>query len=32
MTLTAIRGTFFDYVDDPWKHVGNEQKAVRFFC
>jgi guanine deaminase len=29
-TLTGIRGTFFDFVDDPWKHVGNEQEAARF--
>jgi guanine deaminase len=26
----AIRGAFFDFVDDPWKHVGNEQAAARF--
>jgi len=26
----AIRGTFFDFVDDPWKHAGNEQAAARF--
>lgn len=32
MTLSAIRGTFFDYVDDPWKHIGNEKKAVRFYA
>ena len=19
---SAIRGTFFDFVDDPWNHVG----------
>ena len=28
----AIRGTFFDFVDDPWKHVGREQEAARFIC
>ena len=28
--LPAIRGTFFDFVDDPWKHVGNEQESARF--
>ena len=28
--LLAIRGTFFDFVDDPWKHVGNEQASARF--
>ena len=27
---SAIRGTFFDFVDDPWKHVGREQEAARF--
>ena len=26
----AIRGTFFDFLDDPWKHVGKEQEAARF--
>ncbi len=26
----AIRGTFFDFIDDPWKHIGNEQEAARF--
>jgi guanine deaminase len=26
----AIRGTFFDLIDDPWKHVGHEQDAARF--
>jgi guanine deaminase len=30
MTTTGIRGTFFDFVDDPWKHVGSEQDAARF--
>jgi guanine deaminase len=29
--LQAIRGTFFDFVDDPWKHVGKEQESARFF-
>jgi len=24
-TYSAVRGTFFDFIDDPWKHVGNEQ-------
>src|SRR5215831_4283328 len=28
--LLAMRGTFFDFVDDPWKHVGNEQESARF--
>lgn len=30
MTTLGIRGTFFDFVDDPWKHLGNEQAAARF--
>ncbi|MFA7394531.1 MAG: hypothetical protein WCZ88_19595 [Pigmentiphaga sp.] len=30
MNTTGIRGTFFDFVDDPWKHVGREQEAARF--
>ena len=30
MTTVGIRGTFFDFVDDPWKHVGREQEAARF--
>lgn len=31
MGSRAIRGAFFDFVDDPWKHVGNEQKSARFY-
>jgi guanine deaminase len=27
---SAIRGTFFDFVDDPWKHPGHEADAARF--
>jgi len=30
MALTGVRGTFVDFVDDPWKHVGSEQEAARF--
>ena len=26
----AIRGSFFDFVDDPWKHAGHEDRAARF--
>lgn len=26
----AIRGTFFDLINDPWKHIGKEQEAARF--
>jgi guanine deaminase len=29
---TAVRGTFLDFVDDPWKHVGDETAATRFFA
>ena len=30
MTTIGIRGAFFDFVDDPWKHVGREAEAARF--
>src|SRR5262249_41979662 len=30
MASIGIRGTFFDFIDDPWKHIGNEQVAARF--
>lgn len=30
MTAFGIRGTFLDFIDDPWKHVGNEKEAARF--
>jgi guanine deaminase len=30
VTTTGIRGAFFDFVDDPWKHVGRERDAARF--
>ena len=26
----AIRGTFFDLLDDPWKYAGKEHEAARF--
>lgn len=29
-SVHAIRGSFFDLVGDPWKHVGAEQEAARF--
>ncbi|UVJ38619.1 guanine deaminase [Arthrobacter sp. CJ23] len=32
MSQKAIRGTFLDFIDDPWKHVGHEQDAARFFA
>lgn len=31
MEVKAIRGVFLDFIDDPWKHVGQEQKAARFY-
>jgi len=30
MPTFGLRGTFFDFVDDPWKHVGREEEAARF--
>ncbi|MDE1568378.1 guanine deaminase [Aquabacter sp. P-9] len=30
MSLVGIRGCFFDFVDDPWAHVGAEEQAARF--
>jgi len=30
MSTIGIRGAFFDFIDDPWKHVGREQEAARF--
>ncbi len=30
--VSAIRGTFFDLIDDPWKHVGHEERAARFYA
>ncbi|WP_208544594.1 amidohydrolase family protein [Rathayibacter sp. VKM Ac-2759] len=30
MATKAIRGTFLDFIDDPWKHVGDEEAATRF--
>jgi len=32
VVVKAIRGTFFDFIDDPWKHIGHEQKAARFYA
>ncbi len=28
--VTAIRGTFFDLLDDPWKYIGHEHESARF--
>lgn len=30
MSTIGIRGIFFDFTDDPWKHIGREQEAARF--
>lgn len=30
-TTCAIRGAFFNFIDDPWKYVGHEQDSARFF-
>lgn len=30
MTISAVRGTFLDFIDDPWQHVGREADATRF--
>ncbi|MCF8533078.1 MAG: guanine deaminase [Reyranella sp.] len=30
MSTIGIRGAFFDFIDDPWKHVGKEREAARF--
>ncbi len=30
--LTGVRGTFFDFIDDPWKHVGDEEASARFYA
>jgi guanine deaminase len=28
----AIRGAFFDFIDDPWKYVGHDEQAARFYA
>ncbi|MGD8195108.1 guanine deaminase [Herbiconiux sp. P18] len=30
MATTAVRGTFLDFIDDPYRHVGDEAAATRF--
>ncbi|PJJ65385.1 guanine deaminase [Compostimonas suwonensis] len=32
MSITAVRGTFLDFVDDPWRHPGREEESARFFA
>jgi guanine deaminase len=32
VSAAGIRGTFFDFIDDPWKHVGREHEAARFLA
>jgi guanine deaminase len=29
--VKAVRAAFFDFIDDPWKHVGHEEKSARFY-
>ncbi len=29
--ISGIRGAFFDFIDDPWKYVGSEERAARFY-
>jgi guanine deaminase len=29
--LQGIRSSFFDFIDDPWKHVGKEEESARFY-
>lgn len=29
--LQAFRGSFFDFVDDPWKYTGKEEESCRFY-
>ncbi len=29
--LIGVRGSFFDFIDDPWKFVGQEEKSARFY-
>lgn len=28
--ITLIRGSFFDLLEDPWKHIGKEQESARY--
>ncbi|HWL02475.1 MAG TPA: guanine deaminase [Microbacteriaceae bacterium] len=28
--MGAVRGTFVDFIDDPWRHPGDEAAATRF--
>jgi guanine deaminase len=32
VTTLGIRGAFFDFIGDPWKHVGREHEAARFLA
>src|SRR5439155_17178343 len=29
--LVCIRASFLDFIDDPWKYVGQEEKSARFY-
>lgn len=30
MTAFGIRGTLLDFIDDPWRHVGQDSESPRF--
>jgi guanine deaminase len=30
LSAFGLRGTFLDFIDDPWKHAGREEAAARF--
>jgi guanine deaminase len=30
LSAFGIRGTFLDFIDDPWRHIGREHEAARF--
>jgi cytosine/adenosine deaminase-related metal-dependent hydrolase len=32
MTAFGIRATFLDFIEDPWRHVGRESEAARFYA
>lgn len=32
MSTIGIRGILLDFIDDPWKHIGDEQASARFFA
>jgi guanine deaminase len=32
MTALGIRGAFLDFIEDPWRYVGRESEAARFYA